>query len=128
MSESAGRPVLKWTTVNMDCADARAMASFYGALFDWEVTYDDDDFLLMRDPTGGVGVSFQEIPGYQSPIWPEEAGGQQKSLHLELRVEDLAAAVAFVLECGGRLAEFQGREDLRVMLDPAGHPFCLYTV
>jgi hypothetical protein len=28
---------------------------------------------------------------------------------------------------GARLAEYQGREDLRVMLDPAGHPFCLCT-
>jgi hypothetical protein len=30
------------------------------------------------------------------------------------------------VDCGAVLAEFQGREDLRVMLDPAGHPFCLF--
>jgi len=25
------------------------------------------------------------------------------------------------------LADFQPQEDVRVCLDPAGHPFCLYT-
>lgn len=122
------RPFLQWTTVNMDCPDARAMADFYGRLFGWTVTYDDGNFLLMRDPAGGVGVSFQEVVGYEPPAWPEEAGRQQKQLHLEVKVADLSAAVAFVESCGGRQAAFQGREDLRVMLDPAGHPFCLYTV
>jgi len=27
---------------------------------------------------------------------------------------------------GGTLAAFQPQEDVRVCLDPAGHPFCLY--
>jgi hypothetical protein len=49
-------------------------------------------------------------------------------LHLEIKVDDLAAATDYALSLGGRLAEFQGRRDLRVMLDPAGHPFCLFTV
>jgi hypothetical protein len=41
-------------------------------------------------------------------------------------VDDLDAAVALAIASGGRLAEYQGREDLRVMLDPAGHPFCSF--
>ncbi len=31
-------------------------------------------------------------------------------VHLDLRVEDLAAAAAFAIECGGRLADYQRRE------------------
>ena len=36
---------------------------------------------------------------------------------------DLDAAVAFAIECGARLAEHQPRERVRVLFDPAGHPF-----
>jgi len=120
------RPVLKLATVNIDCLDAEEMAAFYGRLLGWEVTYRDGNFVLMRDPDGGTGLSFQAYEGYQPPVWPEVPGEQEKMLHLDIRVEDLEAAVAHAVECGARLAEFQGREDLRVMLDPAGHPFCLF--
>ena len=41
-------------------------------------------------------------------------------------VEDLAPAVADALELGATLADFQAQDDVRVLLDPAGHPFCLY--
>jgi catechol 2,3-dioxygenase-like lactoylglutathione lyase family enzyme len=122
------RPELKLQTINMDCLDARPMADFYGKFFGWEVTYDGGSFILMRDPAGGTGVSFQARPDYHPPVWPEQQGQQEKMLHLEIRVTDLAAATAHALASGGRLAEFQGREDLRVILDPAGHPFCLFTV
>jgi predicted enzyme related to lactoylglutathione lyase len=50
-------------------------------------------------------------------------------LHLEIEVDDLEAAVARAVSVGGRIAEPQPKdrapEQLRVMLDPAGHPFCL---
>jgi catechol 2,3-dioxygenase-like lactoylglutathione lyase family enzyme len=114
--------------VNIDCADAPAMADFYGQLLGWEVTLRDDDFVLMRDPAGGAGLSFQEREDYRPPVYPEQPDGQDKMIHLDIKVEDLEAAVAYAIECGARLAEFQGREDLRVMLDPAGHPFCLFTI
>ena len=47
-------------------------------------------------------------------------------LHLEIQVDDLAAAVAHGIEAGARLAEHQPQPTVRVMLDPAGHPFCLF--
>jgi hypothetical protein len=46
-------------------------------------------------------------------------------IHLDIRVDDLDAAVAHALAAGARLAEHQPRSDLRIMLGPAGHPFCL---
>ena len=48
-------------------------------------------------------------------------------LHLDIEVNDLEAAVALALAAGARLADYQPRADLRVLLDPAGHPFCLCT-
>jgi hypothetical protein len=46
--------------------------------------------------------------------------------HLDIAVEDLAAAVAWAVEAGATLAGYQPQENVRVLLDPAGHPFCLF--
>jgi catechol 2,3-dioxygenase-like lactoylglutathione lyase family enzyme len=124
-------PRIAFTTVCLDCHDAHEMAAFYGALLGWEPTATEPGWVLMRDPAGGVGLSFQADPGYVVPVWPEEPGAQQKMMHLEIHVapadsEALEAAVEKALAAGGRLAAYQGRVDLRVMLDPAGHPFCLF--
>ena len=47
-------------------------------------------------------------------------------VHLDVGVADVAAAVSDAEELGATLATFQPQDDVRVMLDPAGHPFCLY--
>jgi hypothetical protein len=47
-------------------------------------------------------------------------------LHLDLAVDDVELAVAEAIEAGATLAAFQPQDDVRVMLDPDGHPFCLY--
>lgn len=120
-------PLVTLRTVNHDCPDAAAMARFYGGLLGWEPTVVEPDWILMRDPRGGTGVSFQQIEGFERPTWPEEPGRQQKMIHLDLLVTDLQEAVALALSVGGTLAEPQDREDLRVILDPAGHPLCLFT-
>jgi Glyoxalase-like domain len=61
-------------------------------------------------------------------VWPERRGEQDKMIHLDIKVNDLDAAVAHALAAGARLAEHQGRADVRVLLDPAGHPFCLFLI
>ena len=47
-------------------------------------------------------------------------------LHIDIAVDDLAGAVADAVDLGATLAELQPQDDVRVLLDPAGHPFCLY--
>jgi len=122
-------------TVNLDCADAGAMARFYGGLLGWEPTEVEPDWVLMRDPGGATGLSFQQTEDYVRPTWPEEPGRQQKMIHLDLRVvpgdgQDeqaaLSEAVERAISLGGTLPEPQAREDLRVVLDPSGHPLCLF--
>lgn len=125
MATQPPHPSFHLATVNIDCADAEAMSAFYGRLLGWDVTYRDGGFVLMQDPAGGTGLSFQEEAWYRAPVWPERPGGQDKMLHLDIKVNDLDAAVAHALAAGARLAEHQPRADLRIMLDPAGHPFCL---
>jgi catechol 2,3-dioxygenase-like lactoylglutathione lyase family enzyme len=137
---TSARPRITLGTVCLDCDDAHAMARFYGALLGWEPTSTEPDWVLMRDPGGGAGLSFQAEPAYVAPVWPERPEEQQKMIHLDVRVvpaDDgdpagpdgqaaLAAAVAVAEAAGGSLAPHQPRQDLRVVLDPAGHPLCLF--
>ena len=123
-------PSLRWTGVCLDCADARVLADFYGRLLGWETTASDGDgWVAMRDPAGGVGLNFQAEAWYEPPVWPEQAGAQAKMLHFEIQVDDLNAAITHAVAAGARVASHQpgdrDQDQLRVMLDPAGHPFCL---
>ena len=119
-------PTLTLTTVNVGTPDPRGLAQFYERLLGWPIAQDEPDFVILRDPAGGVGVSFQLEEGHVRPTWPAQPGDQQMQLHLEIKVDDLAAAAAFALECGATVADFQPQDDVRVCIDPAGHPFCLF--
>jgi len=67
-------PTVALGTVCIDCSDAHEMARFYGGLLGWEPTFSEPDWVLMRDPAGGVGLSFQAEPDYEPPTWPEKPG------------------------------------------------------
>jgi catechol 2,3-dioxygenase-like lactoylglutathione lyase family enzyme len=123
---NGSRPSLRVATICIDCADAGAMADFYRRLLGWEVTSQEPEWVLMRDPAGGTGLSFQADSAYRAPTWPERPTGQDKMLHLDIKVDDLESAVDHALASGARLAEYQPQARVRVMLDPAGHPFCLF--
>jgi predicted enzyme related to lactoylglutathione lyase len=124
-------PRLCWNAVCLDGADAEEMAAFYGRLLGWEISSGGGDWIQMADPDGGVGLNFQAEDWYERPIWPEQPGEQSKMLHFEIEVDDLEAAVSHAEAAGARMATNQPRDrdpaKLRVMLDPAGHPFCLWT-
>ena len=61
------------------------------------------------------------------PTWPEP--GQQQQMHLDVSVDDLDEAVGRTVALGAREATHQqDPSSWRVMIDPAGHPFCLTTV
>jgi hypothetical protein len=82
---------------------------------------------MLRSPEGGTGLSFQYDPGYVTPTWPAGPGQQQMMVHLDIAVENLDKGVTFARELGARLSDHQPQDDVRVMLDPAGHPFCLFV-
>jgi len=75
--------------------------------------------------TRGLLPSFQALPNYKQPSWP--AAGAQ--VHFDRAVEDLDAALDWLQGLGASLAEHHDPNDLgmRVMLYPAGHPFCVMT-
>jgi predicted enzyme related to lactoylglutathione lyase len=125
-------PMIRWVRVTLDCVDADRLANFYAALFGWEITARDGrDWVQVGDPAGGVGLNIQAESWYRPPTWPEQPGLPTKMMHLEVLVDDLEAAVALVLDAGGSEASPQPPDRdparLRVMLDPAGHPFCVFV-
>ena len=108
--------------------DPRGLASFYRALLDWDVIEEEDEWVVLK-PKGnrdGTGLSFQLEERHVPPTWPAGEGDQQMQLHLDIRVDDLAAGEARALALGAVLATHQPQDDVRVLLDPAGHPFCIF--
>jgi catechol-2,3-dioxygenase len=117
-----------WFGVVLECEDASHLAHFYQRLLDWRVFTDTEEWAtLAPSSTAGYNLAFQRDQGYVRPTWPSQRGEQQMQLHLDLQVDDLDHAVAHARECGAELASYQPQDDVRVMLDPAGHPFCLYV-
>ena len=117
---------LTLTTVNVSAPDPAALARFYQRLLDWKITAEEPHWVLLKDPDGGVGLSFQTESSYVRPTWPAGPRDQQMMMHLEIRVDDLASAGEHATACGATLADHQPQDDVRVYLDPAGHPFCLW--
>lgn len=110
--------------VMIDCADEKKLQHFYSALLGWEKCE------LYGRPgvrsLSGIVFLFIEEPDYVPPVWPETAGRQQKQMHFDFQVENLAETVEKAEDLGARKAGDQfGGEEWVTLFDPAGHPFCL---
>jgi catechol 2,3-dioxygenase-like lactoylglutathione lyase family enzyme len=110
----------------LDSPDAQALAGFYQRLLGWSVVQDEPGWVKLGAPNGGPGLSFQTEPDYVRPVWPAGPGESQMQLHLDIHVEDLETAGAHARQAGATEADFQPQKDVRVYLDPDGHPFCLF--
>ncbi len=121
-----GRTQEHWWGTVLDAPDPLALAQFYSRLLDWEITSVEPTWVTIKPPGGIVYLGFHISPKYVPPVWPPVEGRQQQMLHLDIEVGELDEAVASAIEMGATLADFQPQERVRVMLDPVGHPFCLY--
>jgi catechol 2,3-dioxygenase-like lactoylglutathione lyase family enzyme len=121
------KPRMTLSTVVLDSPDAPALADFYGRLLGWPVKVAEPDWVLLEAPDRGTALSFQTEADYVRPTWPAGPGDQQMMMHLDLEVDDLDTAGAHAVAAGATLAEDQPQDDVRVYLDPAGHPFCLWV-
>ena len=114
--------------VVLDTPDPRGLAAFYRDLLGWETQTDDPEWVRIAPPGGGPGLSFQYEADHVPPVWPAGPGDLRMQLHLDVLVADLDAASAHAVALGARVAEHQPQEGVRVHLDPAGHPFCLFLL
>jgi len=123
----------------LDTSDVSRLTDYYEQLLGWEVEVQEgprvgyppgDGWSRLRPVDGAEKIEIQYEQQYEAPTWPGEAGRPGMQIHLDIWVEDLDAGVAWARRCGALESDEQpeGRDlsRLRVMLDPAGHPFCLW--
>lgn len=130
-------PRIQLTSVTIGAPAPRDLAAFYARLLATEVAVseaarpgepEEAGWAQLRTTGdhGTVTLNFEFEAGHERPVWPSEPGRQQIQEHLDLWVDDLEESMAWALECGAVLADHQPQEDVRVLFDPAGHPFCLF--
>jgi catechol 2,3-dioxygenase-like lactoylglutathione lyase family enzyme len=127
---------MRVAAVVLGSADPRGLGAFYQRLLGYEMVANyparpgqpegDGWVTLQSENPAAVRLSFQYEQFYTPPTWPSAEGEQQMMLHLDIAAEDTHAAVDWALAAGATLAEHQPQHDVRVLLDPAGHPFCLF--
>lgn len=119
----------------LDASDPLALADFYVRLLGWPIARSEEPpeggspsagWAMLREPGGRMKLEVQGEPHYRRPTWPGAPGEQLMMMHLDVGVADLAAGLAWAEQQGATLAEHQPQDDVRVMLDPEGHPFCLF--
>jgi hypothetical protein len=122
-----GRSERHYWGVVLDAPAARELGQFYVRLLGWTIYKDGSNHVILAPPKGVAYLAVQSSPEYVRPVWPAAEGRQQMMMHLDVEVGDLDAAVADAIEMGATVAEYQPQDNVRVLLDPAGHPFCLYV-
>ena len=120
-------PRFHLTSAVLGTPDPRGLVRFYQQILGWPIRDDEEHWVTLRPADGSTGLSFQREPDHVPPVWPPEPGTQQMQLHLDIEVDDLEAAVAVATGAGATVAGFQPQDGVRVCLDPAGHPFCLWV-
>jgi len=124
----------------LDAPDVALLTRFYEQLLGWEIEAlegprpghpSGDGWSRLRPSDGSTKIEIQFEEHYTRPEWPGAPGQQGMQLHLDIWVEDVPAGVAWALACGAAEAAPQPSDRdpsrLRIMLDPAGHPFCLWS-
>jgi catechol 2,3-dioxygenase-like lactoylglutathione lyase family enzyme len=106
--------------------DPRALASFYERLLGLDRNTDEDEWVTIGGPDTVPHLAFQLESEHVAPVWPAGPGDPQMQVHLDIAVSDLDAAGEHAAACGATLAQFQPQDDVRVWIDPDGHPFCLF--
>ena len=114
-----------WWSVAVEAPDPLTLARFYSRLLDWPIAGRDGDSYIVKAPEGGIYLVLQPALDYVAPVWPPAPGRQRPMLHLDFQVADLDEAVEEAVGLGAVLAEVQPNASVRVLFDPAGHPFCL---
>ena len=126
MASMRGRARTNWVGVCLEAPDPQALADFYSAVLRWPVAQRDEDGAAIQFGEANAYISFQRATDFVPPTWPAEPGKQLMMMHIDVAVDDLDRAVAAAQELGATLAGFQPQDNCTVLLDPAGHPFCLY--
>ncbi|MDN6124042.1 MAG: VOC family protein [Brevibacterium sp.] len=119
-STADATPVAKLAMVTLDAQDAAALGDFWSKVLGWPVAYSDENYAMLTGPSHDLGIG--TISDYKQHDWPDDGHNQ---FPLDLAADDVEAAAARCVELGAERADPQPGETWVVLLDPAGHPFCI---
>lgn len=119
---SEGSSPARLYMVTIDCPDPRELAAFYSRLLGWETTASEAEYAMVVG--GGLSLGFGRVEPYAPPAWPDETGAKQ--FHLDFSVDDVETTEQRCVQLGATVPDHQPGEGWRVLLDPAGHPFCIF--
>jgi hypothetical protein len=119
----------KFTDLEIDCADPRALARFWCAVLDYEVRDDRDEVVTIGSPVVPEG---RNRPGPVPPTLTfarvPEGKTVKNRLHIDVNPTDREQAeeVRRLLDLGARRADVgQGEVSWVVLIDPEGNEFCV---
>lgn len=119
---------LRFVGVALDCADPDELSRFYQRLLGATVLWASDDSVGLRLPGSGVVIQLMRVDDHRPPTWPDSTVPKQMHLDLTAGVE-LDGPETWAVELGAQRVHHQpDPQRWRVLLDPAGHPFCITTV
>jgi hypothetical protein len=110
--------------VGLDCADPAPLSTFWAELLGGEIVHLSQDVAVVK--LEHLFLTAYRVEDYIAPTWPQ--GPVPKQAHIDLDVDDLDQTEKRAISLGAVRAQSQPEPDsYRVLLDPAGHPFCLTT-
>ncbi|WP_315986710.1 VOC family protein [Streptomyces sp. STR69] len=114
-----------WWGTAIEAPDPSGLARFYAELLGWHIGHEEPGTAVVAASPQGPFFVFQQADDYRAPVWPPADGEQRPMMHFDFQVGDLDSAVAEAVALGATVAESQPQVNVRVLFDPAGHPFCL---
>jgi hypothetical protein len=113
---------VRFVGVSLDCADPAELAQFYLQLLGGRVLWSRPSSVGVQVP--GLLLIPQRVADYRPPVWPGAS-----IVHLDLTAgQQLDEPVQRAIALGARAADPQPDTRWAVLLDPAGHPFCITTI
>ena len=130
------RPELQLTSITIGTDDPHGLAEFYRELLGWQVTGDDppdrdeDPGWAQLKPRRRRAGADPQLRGRASVPSPDVAVGrgcpERDPAPRHLGAGSRRGHRVGRLSVGAVLADVQPQDDVRVLFDPSGHPFCLF--
>ncbi|WP_110955101.1 VOC family protein [Anaerosinus massiliensis] len=118
----------------LDSDNIEELSDFYASMLGWtkssQIHEEEKWITVIKADYSETPLIFQENPDYSSPKWPSNKDEQQQMIHLDfyVRMDEFESKIEHAIQCGAKIAESQFSNRWKVMIDIAGHPFCIIPI